>query len=322
VEDRASQGQHLHWLSSTMRRYPQMLTERDGSYLEDAFDKITGFLLRLGNEWKTTATRMQALQAPSPDGKHTPPGSTSNSPDSQDSYQNGDAEVHFGHTSCAAFFHSRFVSAFPGVRREVRWIHDADSAIERLERLLRSPLTYPGIAPIWWFRGGRCLSIDSFRVLDHQTVLINNDELVISKMAGVDIGNYWNSFVYVEAKPVEPCGVYPHSEEWISHCVTNWGYASEEVGLFRGKYIDRKFADDGAAEIDGRIVDLNGEAEVRERFLAPYNLLIAGNDSAINDGGFERDQERLLNEVLKDPNQFGVLVECVSRLPKQVRYCR
>ena len=318
--DNVSQEQHLSWLTGTVRRHPQMLTERDGSYLEDAFEKITGFLLRLGNDWKTTASRLQPQHAPPLGDQVAQSACTINELESQTSDPNGASGLQFGHTSCASFFHTRFVSAFPGVRREVRWIHETECIIERLERLLRPPLKYPGIAPIWWFRGGRCNSIDSFRVLDNQTVLINNDEMLISKMAGVELGNYWNSFVYLEAKPVEPSGIYPRSEDWISHSLANSGYAREEVGLYRGKYIDRKFVDDGAAEIDGRIIDLNGDAEVRGRFLAPYNLLIAGNDSAINARGFEREQERLLNEVIEYPEKFGVLVDCVKRLRKQVRY--
>lgn len=46
VADAESQARHLQWLNQTIRRYPQEITATGGSYLEDAFHKILGFLLR------------------------------------------------------------------------------------------------------------------------------------------------------------------------------------------------------------------------------------------------------------------------------------
>lgn len=47
--DAASQERHLAWLSKTIRRYPQTIELQNGSYLEDAFNKTLGFLLRLNS---------------------------------------------------------------------------------------------------------------------------------------------------------------------------------------------------------------------------------------------------------------------------------
>jgi tetratricopeptide (TPR) repeat protein len=66
AEDTALQACHLAWLSKTIRRYPQTITAKDGSYLEDAFDKIVGFLLREHAQWQQTARQLQAIRSQSP----------------------------------------------------------------------------------------------------------------------------------------------------------------------------------------------------------------------------------------------------------------
>jgi tetratricopeptide (TPR) repeat protein len=66
AEDTALQARHLAWLSKTIRRCPQTITAKDGSYLEDAFDKIVGFLLREHAQWQQTARQLQAIRSQSP----------------------------------------------------------------------------------------------------------------------------------------------------------------------------------------------------------------------------------------------------------------
>ncbi|HYL98161.1 MAG TPA: hypothetical protein VEZ90_04345, partial [Blastocatellia bacterium] len=91
---------------------------------------------------------------------------------------------------------------------------------------------------------------------------------------------------------------------------------SEEYGLFEGRPITRGEYDDGAAEIDGRIVDTIGRAEHRIRYLTPYNFLIAAHDSQINNHDFDLRSEELLNLMLFGKAKLTDLVAEVDRLPK------
>ncbi len=64
--DRTAQERHLAWLTRTVRRYPQIVEEANGSYLEDAFHKVVGFLLRLPATsgfaaWQSSAEQLQRL---------------------------------------------------------------------------------------------------------------------------------------------------------------------------------------------------------------------------------------------------------------------
>lgn len=226
----------------------------------------------------------------------------------------------FGHASSAAWFSERFKRAFPGIRHEVKWITDPDEAVSRLQRLLQAPLKYPGYVPAWWFRGGSNNPIRVFRIVGKNTILLDSEELEIDRVAAIDCGQYWNHAVYVQVKGVSPSGADQAAVDFRSEMIAKRGYCDEEVCFFRGKYIKRSFYDDGAAEIDGKVVDLEGEAEVRIRYLSPYNLLIAAHDSAINNSSFDGEQEDLMCLALNDPSAVSTLAKKISDLPKQVMY--
>ena len=226
----------------------------------------------------------------------------------------------FEFSSYSAWFHHRFGLAFPGIRNEVRWIDDTPKAIDRLSRLLQPPLRFTNCKPAWWFRGTSCNSIESFRVLDDKTVLLGHMEFEIARIAAIDCGSYWNSFVYVEASAVAPSGAYP--ERPIAEMDERRGYRREEVCLFQNKYLSRLFFDDGAAEINGKIVSLDHSAELRIRYLSKYNIVIAGNDSSLNNRSFELEMESLLNKSLADQTAVSLLAQRVRDLPKRIMYSR
>ena len=223
-------------------------------------------------------------------------------------------------TSCAHFFSNRFASSFPGIRDEVVWFSDANSIANRMERLLQNPLRVGNYSPIWWFRGLSSNSVERFRRLDSMTWLLNGDEVQIRRIAAAENRAYWSCFVYVEVDGVVPSGAYNCSEESSQQMLRLRGYCSEEVCLFRGRYLKRTFFDDGAAEIDGHLVDLGDEAELRRRYLSKYNFVLAGQDSATNNTGFEQHLHSLMNEILLHPASFDQLVQAVERLPKQVSF--
>ncbi len=223
-------------------------------------------------------------------------------------------------TSCAHFFSSRFAKAFPGIRDEVVWFSDTESIASRMDRLLQPPLEIGNYSPIWWFRGLSSNSVERFRRLDEKTWLFNDEELQIGRIAAVENRAYWKSFVYVEVNGVAPSGAYNRPKEALESEIRRRGYSSEELCLFRGRYLKRTFFDDGAAEIDGQLVDLGNEAELRQRYLSKYNFVLTGQDSAINNTDFEMQLHSLMTELLVQPARFEQLVQGVEPLPKQVSY--
>lgn len=214
--------------------------------------------------------------------------------------------------SSAAFFSERFGQAFPGVRG-IQWFDDPKVAVDRLCLLLKDPLVFSNTSPIWWWRNGD-LQISSIRRESPGFLLMDSDELQIKKVAAVDIGAYWQQFVYVEVLPMEPSGVYPDRD--VKRRTETRGYCSEEFALFRGKCISREEYDDGAAVIDEEVVSLDGNAELRTRYLTPYNFIIAPVGSCINNQDFDGERVDMLDGMLNGTCTIEQIAERVRVLPK------
>jgi len=191
------------------------------------------------------------------------------------------------------FFYERFTSAFPGVRG-VEWFKEPKVAIDRLSLLLKEPIVFSNQRPVWWWRFGN-LHINSFEKIDDSTGIMDHKELKIEEIAAVNAGSYYQSFVYVKVTPSTPSGLYDYS--YIDEAVKHSGYANEEFAVYKNRFITRAEYDDGATIIDGLPVDLNGEAELRVRYLTPYNFVIAPHNSPINNVKFDSTLERLLNGI-------------------------
>ncbi len=214
------------------------------------------------------------------------------------------------------FFSKRFGSAFPGVRG-VEWFKEPKAAVDRLGLLLKDPIVFKNHTPIWWWRSGD-LHIDNFRRIDDSTVIMDFEELNIEEIAAINPGSYYQCFVYVKVAPSEPSGLYDYS--YIEESVNYWGYAREEFAIYKDKFITRAEYDDNAAVIDGSPVDLNGEAELRVRYLTPYNFIIAPHNSPINNSGFDKKRDEILNEMLQGKCEINKLVDAFMELPKRQTY--
>jgi predicted nucleotidyltransferase len=221
------------------------------------------------------------------------------------------------YTSSTALFAERFAAAFPGVRGTSWHTEPADIA-ERLRVLLAEPLSFAGGGtPIWWWRGGN-LQIERFRKLPEGLFLMNVEELKIVKLAAVTGSTYQRYFVYVETAAMEPTGLYPTRIKDLDARLRQNGYDYEEYGLFRGEIpVSRSHYDDGAMMIDGRLVDIYQETELRIRYTTPYNFLIAANGSPINNIEFDKPLEEILNFALDHDAEACVerLKELVDALP-------
>ncbi|MDD2270984.1 MAG: hypothetical protein PHP95_17095 [Desulfuromonadaceae bacterium] len=220
------------------------------------------------------------------------------------------------------FFYERFCSAFPGVRG-IEWFSAPGEAISRLSKLLEPPLgltldkSSGTFNPIWWWRGGN-LHIYKFEQIDNDTVLLNGQELKINKIAAVNPDSYYRCFVYVETKPMEPTGLYPRTKEEIEQSVDIFGYCTEEYGLFKDKFkVSRAEYDDGAAKVNGSLVEIHGESQLRVRYITPYNMIIAAQNSPLNNSRFDQDLEQLMNNMISGKVTLEQVEEIISQLPKR-----
>lgn len=222
-------------------------------------------------------------------------------------------------TESTAFFADRFASAFPGVRG-IEWFESQKSIGMRLGKLLESPLDFKDGSPVWWWRDGN-LHIHSFRGLGNGLYLMDWNEYRITKIAAVNMGDYYQKFVYVETEAMEPTGLYPAPEERIEYWIKQYGYCSEEYGLYKGETkVTRAEYDDNAALINGVLVELGGDVELRVRYITPYNFVIAANGSPINNNSFDRKLRDLLNSMLTNNGTIEDLSQAVMRLQKKERY--
>jgi hypothetical protein len=159
------------------------------------------------------------------------------------------------------------------------------------------------------------MHIDSFEVLAPDTVLLDHQELVIDEIAAINAGDYYQSFLYIKTKPSTPSGLNDHSP--IDEQVERRGFAREEFALFRDRVVSRAEFEDGSAVIDGKVVDMNLEAQLRVKYLSPYNLLIAPVDSPINNIKFDQTRVEFLNAILRGDRSLEALVAAVLELPKR-----
>jgi len=218
-----------------------------------------------------------------------------------------------GNRSSTVFFSDRFGKAFPGVRG-IAWFRNPIEAVERLQIFFTEPFVFRDRHPIWWWRTGD-MHIDSFKVLSPDTVLIDHHEYVLEEIAAVNAGSYYQTFIYLKTRASEPCGLNDHSP--IQDQINYRGYASEEFGLYQGSPIRRVEYDDGAAVIDSKVVDLGSDADVRVKYLSPYNLILAPHDSPINNNDFDDIRVQLLNGMLKNETSLEQLTSAILKLPKR-----
>lgn len=221
--------------------------------------------------------------------------------------------------SSTVFFYDRFASSFPGVRN-IQWF-DTKEAIKRLSLFFREPLRFKKeqgyMTPIWYWRGGN-YHINKYSVLNRKTILIDHMELCIRKIAAVNQGSYYQSFIYIEADAMKPTGLYPRTESEIKASKDYFGYVTEEYGLYKNKhFVSRAEYDDNSAVIKGKVTELNNDVELRERFITPYNIIIAPHGSPINNNAFDKVLVKHMNEILENKDRLEALADKILKLPRR-----
>ena len=221
-------------------------------------------------------------------------------------------------SSSEPFFDYRAKGAFPGLRG-LQIIDNPQDCIKRLSVLLKEPLSNETLYdPIWYFRGGSSLNIERFEIVSESKCIINDvRELEIDKIACYISDSYFRDFVYIQTKSEKPTGAYPYiDEKYIEKAATEGGYFYEEYGLFDGKPVTRSEYDDGAAVIDGNIVNFHNEAKLRVRYLTPYNLVLCAKNHPFNSPTGDDFTEDGLNRILKGSLGLEQFAEMSLKLPR------
>jgi hypothetical protein len=224
------------------------------------------------------------------------------------------------------YFHEAFQRAFPDVEGRKEFV-DRGEINDRLSELLSTPSREaPGAnspdptsakeSAIWWFRGQIDSEIRRFAILGTRC-LINYHELNVARIVAVDEGSPFQAFVYMEADADQPTGIVKWTDPTIRDRVAKHGFAREEVGYYKGSYISREELDAGWADVDGEDVRLDGTAELRCRYLTPFNLLIAPQAAPVNTErpGVREKLEDLMNQILRGSAQVDPLVQFYLQLP-------
>lgn len=221
--------------------------------------------------------------------------------------------------SSTPFFDYRFGKAFPGIRG-VKEFTDSKECVDRLQILLKKPLNGKKLGgPIWWIRGSGNCDISRFERVTDDKFLMDGDEIKVKRIVVYAAGEYYKKFVYVETYPEEETGLYTKDDALVEEWTEKYGYYYEEYAEYENKKVTRVEYDDGAAVIDGKVVDLNGKAKLRTRYITPYNFIICAHFNPMNSSVYDDMLGKLLNGILKGQNSVEEIVEAVKKMPKHRR---
>ena len=97
------------------------------------------------------------------------------------------------------------------------------------------------------------------------------------------------------------------------------GYYYEEFGMCGDVPITRTEYDDGAAIINGKVVQSGSNAEnfkLRLRYLTPYNLVLCAKFHPFNSSKGDELSKKYLNNLLKDKCTLEDFVQASRGLPR------
>lgn len=237
-------------------------------------------------------------------------------------------DILFYHST--VFFKDRLSAAFPGERGLIEYTNQKKIRYA-LKKLLAPPLIFKesidqyGITdPIWWFRAGSAMCINTYRYLGHKRHLIGWDEVRIKRLiAYIENGRYYKNYVYIEFDSDKPTKVYRDylSPSRITDLQKEYLDVTEEYAIYKpckfySKKVTKQEEDDGHTKIFGRIVDMKMKYECRTRHLTPFNIIIAAKQSSFNSDCFDKTSGEFLNGMLTGAVSKEMMNEYMMSLPK------
>jgi len=223
-------------------------------------------------------------------------------------------------TAPTVFFYKKLSRAFPGVRG-VKWFEEK-TAIDGLSRFLKAPLRYDEAIgygtfsdPIWWFRGSSAFPVSKYKNLGDNKILLNNEELIIEKIAVFNSSSYFASFIYIQASADNPSGSYKISSSDIQSHIKSRGYSYESFGLYKKNIVTSEEYEDGAAIIDGEYTELI-DCEFRTRYLSKYNIILVPKSSPLNSKRGNLLGKKYMDSILKEEKTLERFIEEYEMLPR------
>lgn len=162
---------------------------------------------------------------------------------------------------------------------------------------------------LWWSQGradNNIEKIEKFNSLSFWTKIkdkfINNTKWILDSFE-FSIKSIWiykydvgGSIIILETEPLVPFGIYKEK------------YTSEEVAIFKNRYIPRVHYDNGWTEINGKRIKIDSSCEIRIRplyndlfFIIPFDGPIIGN--------YETKVESILDDIIKKYRKDLILDE-------------
>lgn len=151
------------------------------------------------------------------------------------------------------------------------------------------------------------------------TFLRNSDRIRVKRIVAYAADEYYKEFVYVETYPENPTGLYEINQQEIYEYKRTTGYYNEEYAEWNGKLVGRMEYDDDAAVIDGKVVDLEHKAKLRNRYLTPYNFIICAHFNPINNSKYDSYMRQLLDGILEGRNSVDDIIEFVNEMSRHIR---
>jgi hypothetical protein len=230
-----------------------------------------------------------------------------------------------GWNESTKYFHFEFGRAFPEITSNKLFTNKKE-IYHRLAVLLTNPTAIGSSDsahdPIWIFRGIAAMPVKRFKIIDDDTCLLNYEEMNIESMYVYKEGAYWQDFIYLKLKPQPQTCISSYTEENILDKIINRGFADEEFGIFKGRYISSIEVDNGHYVSNGKIHPINGRAEKRIRYLSKYSFFISAKASPLNydNSKFQQYVELFCREECEDKRlieEFITNYEKLNRIDKR-----
>lgn len=205
---------------------------------------------------------------------------------------------------------------FPG-NRGIVWYNSSD-AVRRLNLFFENlRKEEPNGDAAWWRRGHQAFSVKNAEILDVDKIYLGNDRFKISRMAVFVSPNYYKHFIYIEAEAEPATGLYPKiTKVQIKEATERGDYITEEYGEFNGRLISRQEYDDGASIYESNVIQHNGDAILRIRYLTRINFILTSKNSPYNNQRFEVGSVELFRDALSDKKSTHKLFEFMDTFQK------
>lgn len=233
-----------------------------------------------------------------------------------DKVSNEREEQEYNWLNSDILFEKCIAQTFPG-DRDVVWYNSSD-AVRRLNLFFENLRKIePNGDAVWWRRGHQAFSVKNAEILDVDKIYLGSDRFKISRMAVSVSPQYYKHFIYIEAEAEPATGLYPQiMKVQTDEAREQMDYLTEEYGEFNGRIISRQEYDDGASVYENNVIQHNGGAILRIRYLTKINFILTPKNSPYNNQRFNMESLELFSSALLNKENTHKLFEFMNTFQK------